>query len=388
MFDLRWHRRNVALHSAVEACWGTGMGFVGFQTILPVFLVRLGGGPGLVGLLPALWCLGIASAQLVVPALTAHRERRKGLVVALHFVAILPYGTAAVLFCSPAGAHLPPGSALAAFLVLFAVYALIIGCTYPPWADYLARSTLPERRGGGMGAIFFFQTVASAAGAGAASLVLGSAGPFPRSYGLCFAAFFAVTFAGNFFLIATRERPGTAEERPGLVGGARGVLSLAVAPGPFRSYLLARALTEGWPLVTSFFTVLAARELGVGGETAARLAAVLFVAQAAGNPLLGRGLWAFYAASAFFGLFSAAFNVANLNLVMGFAPGEDKTRHIVAATVVMAPLQAAVALLGGAAVAAFGFRPVWVVVIAATAVGAAALLRLPEPGRAAGPAAG
>jgi MFS family permease len=405
MFGGRWHWRNTALHSGVEAFWGLGLGFVGFQTVLPLFITRLGGGPVLVGALPALWALGLALPQLVVPILAAGRGRRKGIVTFLHFVAAAPWAGAALLFLLASGTST---GHLVAMLALFGAFCLSIGLTYPLWADYLARCTLPERRGGALGIVFLFQTVAGAAGAAVASLILGSRLPFPRGYGLCFLCAVVGMTAGNLFLLPTRERPSPARARPPLLGGIRATLSLAVGRGPFRRFLGARLLMEGWPLVMSFYTVLAARELEAGGETAARFTAVLLATQAVGNPILGRlgdrlghtatlllghaafllgtgllivarGLPAFYAASALFGLFVAGHRVGHLNTTMAYAPREDTTQHLVASTLILAPFQAVAALLGGWAVQSLGFRPVWGIVMMLTLTGSLALLRIGDP---------
>ena len=81
------------------------MSFVSQQTILPLFVQKLGGGNIAVGLIPVVWILGFNLPQILAAPYAQQRTRKKGLLLRTAMLQRIPW-----LLLAIAAATLPAGT--------------------------------------------------------------------------------------------------------------------------------------------------------------------------------------------------------------------------------------------------------------------------------------
>jgi hypothetical protein len=153
-------RRNAAGISRVELLWGLGMPPLFESTFLQLFLHRLGATSLLVGLIPTMAAAGGALSSLFAWSLTSRRERKRTAVILVHAAAALP-----ILVFGLVLAITGIGSAtLAFFLVVYAVFSLLMGLVIPTWQNYIMKIFSERRAVPAMAVMMVTQSVAKLVG--------------------------------------------------------------------------------------------------------------------------------------------------------------------------------------------------------------------------------
>jgi hypothetical protein len=153
-------RRNVVGISLVELLWGLGMPPIFESTFLQLFLHRLGATSLLIGLIPTMAAAGGALSSLFAWSLTSRRERKRTAVILVHAAAALPI----LVFGLVLGITGTGATTLALFLVLYAVFSLVMGLVIPTWQNYIMKIFSEPRAVPAMAVMMVTQSIAKLAG--------------------------------------------------------------------------------------------------------------------------------------------------------------------------------------------------------------------------------
>lgn len=375
-------RKNIVFNSLGEGMWGFGWGLVPTLTVLPLLVDRLGGSKIEIGLIATIASICVLTPQVVSTLLLQTGEGRKRFVINYHWFAMIPPWIVmglAVLLAAPRSPLL--GRIL--LLSLFAVFMLTIGFILPVWTDWVAGLFPKEKRGIAFGAA----SAASAAGGTVAALIAGritGASPFPLGYAVIIfigAAAYAVAML-PYRMVDEHAHP----PRPRMT--SREVFRrfrLSLADPNYRRYLVSRLLlTAGTGPVAFFATHYKSLEGGaVAEDVVISLGAVAPAAQAVMGFALGRlgdlfghksgavigaaahvaglivvillkGPGACALVFGLTGLGIACAWVSHNNLLFETCPHDCRMAHITVTNLVLAPLTAAVPLITGRLVEAYG----------------------------------
>jgi MFS family permease len=146
--------------SLVELLWGLGMPPLFESAFLQLFLHHLGASSLLIGLVPSLAAAGSALSSLLSYSLTSHLERRRTAVIVVHAGAALPI----LIFGLTLGVTGIHPSTLGLFLVLFAVFSMVMGLVLPVWQNYLMKIFSETRVVPAMAVLMITQSVGKLVG--------------------------------------------------------------------------------------------------------------------------------------------------------------------------------------------------------------------------------
>jgi hypothetical protein len=196
--DAAVHRRRFRLIAAAGIFFQGGAATVDTGTIIPALVHGLTGGSAVaVGAAAAIVRSGWLIPQLVIGHLAQRRRERMPLYKIGAFGRVVCLTGLAGLVAM-AGDR-PDAGVIAAFFVLWTVYAFVSGIVAVPYNDIVARLIVSERRSRVLAARFFGGGLLALAVAGAADRLLGAL-PFPQSFA-------AVLVLGATLLGADRVRP-------------------------------------------------------------------------------------------------------------------------------------------------------------------------------------
>ncbi|MFO7166764.1 MAG: MFS transporter [Chloroflexota bacterium] len=387
-----------------------GLSLVSRETVVPLLVSQLTSSPVAIGLVPAVYSLGIYLPQLLGAGYAERLPRKKPFVTLVGGVGErLPYllaGLALLLLAEPA-----PTLALAALVVLFGISGAAAGFATPAWFDMIAKVIPLQRRGlfsglgNGLGALM------GVAGAAVIGVVL-ERWPFPQSYVLLFILAFAATGISWVGLALNRE-PASPHVRPSvpMARYLRRLPGVLRADGNFARYIAAMTVARVGTMAGGFFLVYGADRFALGGAEVGLLTGVLIGSQALLNPLMGiagdrrghlvvlaGGAWALalaalaaalapswvwlVAAFALLGAYLAADSAAFLTILPEFCSEEDRPTYIGLANTLLAPVTTLAPLAGGWLAALLGFTPMFAAAALVAALGAAMLgLWVREPRR-------
>ena len=150
-----YFRQNAFGVSAVEFFWGLGIPIVLESTFLQLFLTNLGASSFAIGLVPALFMVGISGFPLFSSYLTRNLRYKRREVIILHLVsggAMLFFGL--VLLSTKRAENVLP-----LFFACYAVFSACMGLTIPLWLNYLVRIFSDARAVPGLGYMMMFQNI-------------------------------------------------------------------------------------------------------------------------------------------------------------------------------------------------------------------------------------
>src|SRR5262249_31764157 len=123
-----------------------GFSLISRETVIPLLVSKLTPSTVAIGLIPALYSLGIYLPQLIGASVAERMPRKKPFLVLISGVGerrpFLLAGLVVLLLAEPA-----PAAALAALAILFGVSGASAGFATPAWFDMIAK-VIPLRRRG------------------------------------------------------------------------------------------------------------------------------------------------------------------------------------------------------------------------------------------------
>ncbi len=238
------------------ALFALGLSFVSQQTVLPVFVRKIGGGNIAVGMIPVIWTFGFNFTQIFIAAHAQREHRKKALLLKTAMIQRIPWLLLAVLsfIVFP---RVGTGVALLIFFVVFALAAMGGGINLPVWFDLLAHVTPMKRRGRLFAVRTVFGSMLGMLGGATAAGVL-SVLSYPASYALLS----LLAFCGmmlSYLSLTLIESP---EFVPASPGGPRWsdrslIRRMLHTPGNYRRFLVGDALLISSGMANAFFAVYA-----------------------------------------------------------------------------------------------------------------------------------
>ncbi len=399
-------RYNFALLTLDGLTFWLGMSYFSPTTILPLFVSHLSASNVLVGAVPAIVTIAWAVPQLLGAAVATRVSSRKWYIAKTALVGRIPL--AAMIIVVWAFAVDQPGLALVAFFVGFGAFRAVSGMNTPVYFDLVGATIHPRDRSHFIGLNQFL-----GGGIGAIALAAGrdmlDAYPFPDGFVLCFSLGLGISSISIVWLANVREPAIEPSSRAGRRGIVSEAMRVVAKDGPFRAYLVARALVVLAGMAGAFFGVHATRELGASDGDVAVFTSILLAFQTTStmmwgavanrlrlvNVLLGGAIlggaasavafaWpsvtAFAVVFALAGIATGAVIVAEGAMPLAFAEaaGEERALYVAVTNTVLSPVNLVAPLAGGLIADAAGFAATYVVATALTLVAVAATLRVRE----------
>jgi MFS family permease len=286
------YRHNFAVLTADGLLFFLGMIFISFESVLPVFLARLGAPRVAIAVVPVAVALGINLPSLFAAPRIERLERKRLYVLRAAVWQRIPWAVVAVLTPLLAVAH-------ADWLIVVVLTATLVatvagGMIIPAFFDIVA-ATVPEER---RGTLFAMRSVLSylfGIGAGFVVQWILRRAAFPTNYALLYGIATAILLLGMLAFSFIREpvRPASQEPAP-----------LAVATGPkaiaermrrvlggnrnFVTYIAARGLLILAFATTSFFPVYIVEVFGLPDSVSGLFAVITAATFVLVNPIFGR----------------------------------------------------------------------------------------------------
>ena len=232
--------RNMLALLALECCWSLGIWMANPFTVVPNFLMRFGASPTVIGLLPAMWGIGMAFGAVTAASMVAGRRKLAKFIGAWHYVAVIPYLGLGLLAMASSRWDIPGWAGQALTIGLICSFNIVMGPLFQIYFVLLTR-ILPERgRGRLFGAVFAAATFIGLAGPLiAGSLLAGGNAPMPV-YAKIFLGAFAVFCVGNASFFLMEERPTTPHPPRRIPDNIRAITKIWRDNSRLRQYLVAR----------------------------------------------------------------------------------------------------------------------------------------------------
>jgi MFS family permease len=374
-----------------------GMNLVSRETVMPLLVAQLTDSKFAIGLIPAIFSLGVYLPQLLV-ANFSERLRYK-----------LPY----ILWVSGPGergaylliglviwwlAQPSPRLALILFFLLYAVAAICVGVATPAWFDMIAKIIPTHRRGLFSGVGHSLGAFLSVIGAYFVGRILAGVA-FPDNFALLFAIGFAAMAVSWVGLFLTREPPSiTLKERVPLVRYFGRLPAILSKDRNYARFLFSRTITQFGALASGFYVVYGTERFALSGGDIGLLTGTLVASSAVMNMIwgvigdrLGHKLvlacsaWALTLAALvawlslsfswllvtflLLGIYSAGDGVSGLNMILEFAPPEERPTYIGLTNTLLAPMLVLAPLAGGWLATVVGYHGLFVVTMLIASVG-------------------
>lgn len=379
--NLRW---NFTVNLVDVAFITLGISLVSRDTVLPVLVSTLTDSNLAVGLIAALYGLGIYLPQLFTANFTERLQYKKPFVMLVGSVGErLPYllmGVAVWLFAAPA-----PNVALISVLGCLTLTGFAAGAATPAWYDLIAKVIPVQRRGVWSGLGHGIGAVMAIFGAFLVGRILDSYS-YPNNFALLFLLAFGATCISFIGLALNREPPSTTiKERVSTRSYFRQLPGVLHANVNYRRFFISRTIVLSGAMANSFFIIYGDQRFGLDGAMIGLLTATLVASQAVMSLVWGvvgdrmghkvvltsaAFLLALAALStllapsqtwlvlsfAFLGASSSGDAVSGLNIILEFAAEEDRPTYIGLTNTLLAPAIVLAPILGGWLATILGFQ--------------------------------
>jgi MFS family permease len=388
-----------------------GISLVSRETVIPLLVSKLTPSPIAIGLVPAVYSLGMYLPQLLGASVAEGMPRKKTFVAIIGgFGERMPF-----LFASLAVLWLAvpmPGTALVALVAAFGISGASAGFATPAWFDLISKVIPVRRRGLFTGTGFGLGALMGVAGAVVIGFVL-ERWPYPQSFALLF-ALAACSMTISWIGLAINREPANPSVRPrvSLSNYLRRLPGTLRADRNFARYIGAMAVARAGTMAGGFYLVYGAERFQISGAEVGLLTGVLIGCQALLNPLWGLigdryghklvlvgGALALALAAAtaslapswpwlvlVFGLvgaFLSADSASFLTIIPEFCADEDRPTYIGLTNTLLAPVTTLAPLLGGWLAVQLGYPPMFAFAGLLAGLGAGLLARqVREPRRA------
>jgi MFS family permease len=378
-----------------------GISLVSRDTVLPVLVSTLTDSNLAIGLIAALYGLGIYLPQLFTANFTERLLYKKPFVMLVgSFGERLPYllmGVAVWFFAVPA-----PNLALVLVLGCLALTGFAAGAATPAWYDLIAKVIPVQRRGVWSGLGHGIGALMAIFGAFLVGRILDSY-PYPNNFALLFLLAFLATCISFVGLALNREPPSPmVKEHVSTRHYFRRLPGILRANANYRRFFISRTVVILGTMANAFFIIYGSQRFALDGAAIGALTAALVASQAvmslvwgvvgdrAGhkavlasaaallalaslNTLLAPSQSWLFLSFILLGAASSGDGVSGLNIILEFAAPEDRptyiglTNTLLALPIVLAPI------LGGWLATVAGF-PVLLGAAAVLAATGSALL--------------
>ncbi len=397
--DVRW---NFIVNVWDEIFVLLGISLVSRETVMPVLVAHLTHSKLAIGLIPAIFALGMYLPQLLVANFSERMRYKKPYIMWVSG----PGERGGYLLMGLAIWWLAPTSptlALVLFFVFLAISAICIGIAMPAWYDMIAKVIPTNRRGLFSGVGHSLGALASVIAAFFVGWVLERLA-YPDNFALLFLAAFIAMSISWVGLSLTREPPSTTvKARMPLALYLRQLPVILRKDSNYLRYLLSRSTIQLGTMASGFYVVYGIERFQIDGAAVGVLTAALVGSAAIMNLVWGfvsdrRGHKLVLAISAFalvvaaliawlatsqawlivtfilLGVYTAGDGVSSLNIILEFCAPEDRPTYIGLTNTLLAPILTLGPLLGGWLAMTSGYTGLFATVLIFASVGSLLML--------------
>jgi len=361
-----------------------GVSLVSRETVMPVLVAQLTDSKLAIGLIPAIFSLGMYLPQLLVANFSERMRYKKPYIMLVSG----PGERGAYLMMGVVIwwlAEQSPNLALVLFFIFLAISAACIGVAMPAWYDMIAKVIPTHRRGLFSGTGHSLGALASVVGALAVGSIL-QRFVYPTNFVVLFAAAFVSMSISWIGLSLTREPPSTTvKAHMPLTRYLRQLPTILRKDSNYLRYLISRTTIQLGTMASGFYVIYGIERFQIDGATVGLLTAVLVGSAAIVNVLWGivgdrRGHKTVLACAAFalalaawvawmsasptwlavtfvlLGVYRAGDGVSSLNIILEFCAPEDRPTYIGLTNTLLAPVLTLAPLLGGWLAMTFGYN--------------------------------
>lgn len=374
-----------------------GINLVSRDTVMPALVAQLTTSKLAIGLIPAIFSLGMYLPQLLVANFSERMRYKKPYIMLVSGPgergAYLLMGLSIWLFAKSA-----PMLALTLFFIFLSISALCIGVAMPAWYDMIAKVIPTNRRGLFSGVGRSFGALASVAAAFFVGWMLERL-LFPGNFAFLFLTAFIAMSISWIGLSLTREPPSeTLKAHIPLTSYLRQLPAILRKDSNYLRYLLSRTTIQLGTMASGFYIVYGIERFHIDGATVGLLTAALVGSAAVMNLIWGfvgdrRGHKVVLASSAFalvlaalvawqatsqfwlfatfilLGIYAAGDGVSSLNIILEFCTPQDRPTYIGLTNTLLAPVLSLAPLLGGGLVTTVGYTGLFVTACCCALVG-------------------
>lgn len=395
------YRHNFWILTADGLLFFLGMIFISFESVLPVFLARLGAPRVAIAVVPVAIALGINLPSLFAAPRVERLDRKLPFILRTAVWQRVPW--AIVALATPLLATSHAGWLVTGVLLATIVATIAGGLVIPAFFDIVAATVPVERRG----TLFALRSVLSylfGIGGGLVVRLILERVAFPANYSLLYGIATAVLMLGLLVMSFVRE-PRRRHPVPQIATGPRAsverIRRVLGGNRNFRVYIVARGLLVLAFATTSFFPVYLVEEFGLPDSVSGLFAVITAATFVVVNPIFGRlgnrvgykpvfvvsyvslglaaavGLFAVTAPWAYvliaFTATSQSVNLLAWNMTVEFAP-EGQVPSYIGVSGFFIGLVAPLGILTGVIVDVFGFAGLFVMTAITAACGLLVML--------------
>lgn len=282
------YRHNFWILTADGLLFFLGMIFISFESVLPVFLARLGAPRVAIAVVPVAIALGVNLPSLFAAPRIERLERKLPFLLRRAVWQRVPWAIVAVATPLLAQSH----AGWLVVVVLLATVAATVagGLVIPAFFDIVA-ATVPEERRGTLFALRSVLSYLFGIGGGFLVRLVLARVAFPANYSVLYGIATGVLMVGLLVMSFVRE-PRRRTPPPAVSTGARASLDRIrrVLGGNrnFRVYIVARGLLVLAFATTSFFPVYLVEEFGLPDSVSGVFAVITAATFVVVNPVFGR----------------------------------------------------------------------------------------------------
>ncbi|HHV63204.1 MAG TPA: MFS transporter [Firmicutes bacterium] len=384
-----------------------GISFFSMTTILPMFLRQLTSSNVLIGMIPAIYNLGVFLPQVLIAPRVSRLRLTKYYIVLVGLGERLP-----ILFIALSawlwGSSDKP-LLLFLFFAFFVIFSFSTGFNFPAYYSLLSKALPSELRGSLFGLGGAVGGLLGILGASLAGKFL-TTYPFPVGYVLCFVIGFVVLLVSLFPLGAVREYPQEARLDPkGIVEFLRELPGILRKDRHFTTFVASQVLWAIGMMAQGFFTIYAINELSATPSDVAAFTGITMGVNVVSSLILGyladrQGHKRVLELSAFLGglgaliaicasnvpimwvvfalttISMAGYGISSGNIVLDFVPAEEVPTYVSLSGIATVPFRSLAPILGGSLATAWGYWPVFLISGVASFLAWGVLMRsVPEP---------
>jgi MFS family permease len=262
-----------------------GMIFISLESVLPIFMSRLGASRMAIAVIPVAVALGVNLPSILAARMIEESPDKKRFVIAYGSMQRVPWAVIALLI--PILAIPRPGLLVIALLVALAITASGAGVVIPAFF-HIVSTTVPKNRRGRLFALRSVLSYLFGMGAGALVQVILRDIPYPLNYSVLYLIASVTLFAGLLAFSRLRDpevsvAPQT-ERRPPI---RTQITTILRSSRSFRYYILARAFLIIAFATTSFFPIYLVERFALPDSVSGLFAILTAATFVLVNPILG-----------------------------------------------------------------------------------------------------
>ena len=292
-FDPGVLRKNLIMHIYDGSLFFFATSFINYNTVLPVFIQRIGGNAIAIGSVTVLWTLGLNLPQLFFIRLFHHHKKikpavlRTGLLYRIFFIIIS-------FFCSVFLGKLSVSTAVPLILLLILLTSIAGSTSGPPWFHFFSKTTPVKLRGRLLAIRLLIGSGLGTLAGLVVSIILSSI-VYPHNFALLFFLCFFFTMVSFYFLSRVEESSELKEqaepEKEINPISFKEVLShskmILKQNKDFKNFMVVDALNLMSLTASAFYAAYAIRNFNLPTSYAGTFTIIFMASQVAGNIIFG-----------------------------------------------------------------------------------------------------